>query len=242
MDGFRKYTTDSPDYLCDMFFPIWKKGKEFDSLVTACLLSNSFLVKNTPGSVLCVKNGTGAHCMPDFVQYIHGCLITFKHSEEKLLVSSLNAVTGNTYFQCSTFPLVSLNDFYAHWYVDGILRIPANVGQYLSPLALGIWNIAEASYYTLEENKEELEKVELNIPNIKSIHEADLLLKVLKELYDLKKGFVRYANGRYCIVFSGDSCREFYTIATLGFHDFKTYMSSLQNSELSLSCLFIFIF
>lgn len=123
--------------------------------------------------------------------------------------------TGNIYTQVyfSTYCLPCFNYYYELFYVDGVKRIPLNIGELLTPVSLAYWAMDDGS------------KINSGLTfctDSFSLSEVELLIGVFKENFDLNCT-INKNKGNYRIYVKADSMDKFRALVTPHFHQSMLY-------------------
>jgi hypothetical protein len=114
----------------------------------------------------------------------------------------------------NTYSLPCFNYYYDLFYVNGIKRIPLNIGELLTPLGLAYW--------AMEDGSKSRNNFYLNTDSC-NLNEVELLIKVLKENFDLNCSYHIKRKDQYRIYINIDSMDKFRSIVTPHFHDSMMY-------------------
>jgi hypothetical protein len=124
--------------------------------------------------------------------------------------------TGKVYTRITfqTYSLPCFNYYYDLFYVDKVKRIPNNIGNLLTPIGLAYWAMDDGykigSGFILSTNSYTLSEVEL-------------LIRVLKENFDLNCSYHTKTKDQYMIYIKSDSMDKFLSLVTPHFHSSMMY-------------------
>ena len=130
--------------------------------------------------------------------------------------------TGKIYNRVSfnTYSLPCFNYYYELFYVEGVKTIPLNIGELLTPVSLAYWAMDDG-------NKKE-NGFHLNTDSY-TLSEIELLIKVLKQNFDLNCSYHEKGKYSYRIYIKINSMDKFRSLVTPYFHEsmmYKLMMSS----------------
>jgi hypothetical protein len=134
----------------------------------------------------------------------------------RYIVQKPDSRTGKVYSSItfSTYSLPCFNYYHELLYVNGVKRIPLNIGELLTARGLAYWamddGVKHSSGFTFCTNSYTLSDVEL-------------LIKVLKQNFDLNCTIHKYRKDQYRIYIKADSMGNFRSLVTPYFHSSMMY-------------------
>jgi hypothetical protein len=145
------------------------------------------------------------------------CNLGLKYSDRKP-----DSRTGKIYSRVifQTYSLPCFNNIYDLFYVNGEKRIPLNIGELLTPVGLAYWAMDDGSKH---ENG-----FHLNTDSY-TLSEVELLIKVLKENFDLNCTSHKRSKDRYRIYIKVDSMNKFRSLVTPHFHSSMMYKLKVKS-------------
>jgi hypothetical protein len=119
--------------------------------------------------------------------------------------------TGNINYSISfnTYSLPCFNNYYDLFYVDRVKRIPLNIGELLTPVGLAYWAMDDGC---------RLKNNFVLCTDSYSFSEVELLIKVLKDNFDLNCTYLVRNEDQYRIYIKSDSMAKFRSLVTPHFH------------------------
>lgn len=125
--------------------------------------------------------------------------------------------TNKTYYSIyfDTRSLSIFNYYHSLFYDnEGVKLIPSNIGDLLTPVGLAYW--------AMDDGNKHRTHFYLNTDSF-SLDDTILLIKVLKENFDLNCSFHKKRKGQYRIYILKDSIEKFKTLVTPYFHQSMLY-------------------
>ena len=144
----------------------------------------------------------------------------------KILTRKPNKVTGKIYqiIRFATYSLPCLNYYYGLFYVDSVKRIPLNIGELLTPIGLAYWCMDDGYLQTSGNS--------FNIcTDSYTLNEVELLIKVLKQNFDLDCTYQRKRKNQYRIYIKAGSMDKFRSLVTPYFHESMMYKLTVKGLE-----------
>lgn len=130
--------------------------------------------------------------------------------------------TGKIYSRImfNTYALPCFNYYHELFYVDRVKIIPKNIGEILTPISLAYWAMDDG-------NKKE-NAFYLNTDSY-TFNEVELLIKVLKQKFDLNCTYHKRGKDSYRIYIKFDSMTKFKSLVAPHFHDSMMYKLIVNN-------------
>lgn len=124
--------------------------------------------------------------------------------------------TGKVYSRIvfSTYSLPCLNYYHELFYVDRVKRVPLNIGEFLTSASLAYWAMDDG--YKLGSG------FSFSTESY-SLSEVELLIKVLKENFDLICTYHKHGKTQYRLYIKSGSMNKFRSLVTPYFHDSMMY-------------------
>jgi LAGLIDADG DNA endonuclease family len=116
--------------------------------------------------------------------------------------------------QFYTYSLPCFNYYHSLFYVNGVKIIPKNIGELLTPVSLAYWG--------LDDGAKSRNKIYLNTDSY-SLSEVQLLIKVLKENFNLNCSYHLKRKDQYRFYIKKDSMDKFRSLVTPHFHESLRY-------------------
>lgn len=128
----------------------------------------------------------------------------------------LNKRTNKVYTSIDfhTYSLPCFNYYYDLFYVNGVKIIPLNISELLTPAGLAYWAMDDGTKHS---NGFDLSTHSFSLTEVK------LLIKVLKENFDLNCTYHKKAKEQYSIYIKTDSMNKFRALVTPYFHESLLY-------------------
>lgn len=120
----------------------------------------------------------------------------------------------NTSISFNTYSLPCLNYYYDLFYIDGVKTIPDNIGEFLTPVALAYWSMDDGY-----KNGNGF----MLCTDSYSLSEVELLIKVLKNNFDLNCTYHSKGKDNYRIYIKTDSIKKFRLLVTPHIHESMMY-------------------
>lgn len=130
--------------------------------------------------------------------------------------ASSHVRTGNINNNISfnTLSLPCFNYYHDLFYVDKVKRVPLNIGELLTPVSLAYWAMDDGC---------KLKKNFVLCTDSYSFSEVELLIKVLKDNFDLNCTYLIRNEDQYRIYIKSDSMDKFRSLVTSHFHESMLY-------------------
>jgi hypothetical protein len=122
-------------------------------------------------------------------------------------------INNSIYF--NTYSLPCFNYYYNLFYINGVKSIPLNIGELLTPAGLAYWAMDDGGKH----NKNNF----ILCTNSFTLEEVQLLIKVLKDNFDLNCTIHKSKENQYRIYILKDSMEKFRTLVTPYFHESMMY-------------------
>lgn len=129
----------------------------------------------------------------------------------------LNKKTNKVYTSIHfyTYSLPCFNYYHELFYVDKVKRIPLNIGELLTPLALAYWAMDDGVAHRFSLCTDSF-----------TFSEVELLIKVLKNNFDLSCFIHKRENNQFRIYIKKDSMNKFRSLVTPHFKESMLYKLS----------------
>ena len=124
--------------------------------------------------------------------------------------------TGKIYSRIifTSYSLPCFNDYHELFYENKIKRIPLNIGELLRPVGLAYW--------AMDDGNKKDKNFKLSTYSY-TLNEVELLIKVLKENFDLNCTSQLWMKDKYTIYIKSDSMDKFRSLVTPHFHESMMY-------------------
>ena len=148
---------------------------DLHNLIIGSLLGDLFINKQCNNSRLEFKQSLDNK---DYVYHLFELFSSYSNMKEPKQHEYLDKRTNKIYYSIgfATYSLPCFNYYYKLFYLNGVKVIPLNIGELLTPVGLAYW--------VMDDGGKSRNNFYLNTDSF-SLDEVELLIKVLKENFDL---------------------------------------------------------
>jgi hypothetical protein len=155
----------------------------------------------------------------DYLLHLYSLFGGYCQSEPKKSDRLPDKRTGKVYtrIQFITYSLPCFNYYHGLFYVDKVKTIPFNIGELITPIGLAYWAMDDGSKHDYGF---------ILCTHSYSLSEVLLLIKVLKEKFDLNCTYPKNKKDQHRIYIKADSMDKFRSLVTPHFHSSMMYKLS----------------
>lgn len=185
---------------------------ELHNIIIGLILGDLYISRQYVNAVLRFEQGE-VHKL--YLIHLYDLFQDYCGSDLKYSTRKPDKRTGKIYsrYTFNTYSLPCFNYYHDLFYVDGVKRIPLNIGDLLTARSLAYW--------AMDDGSKSRGNFNLNTHSY-SLSEVELLIRVLKENFDLNCNCHKHYD-KYMIYVKSDSMDKFRALVTPYFHSSMMY-------------------